>query len=414
MRHKITLAAVSALLFANAASAQQQVVGVTLADSGDTAWLLAATTLALLMVIPGILLFQMAHVSLKNLASVALHGFVIIAAVSLLWIIAGYPLAFNDGSILLGELSPAHLFLGGLAELRADTTVPESSYVLFEILPALIAPLLIMSAYAERVRFGWMVCFSVLWSLLVYIPQAHWLWGNGWLAQAGAHDFGGGLAMFASAGISALVIAKMIKPRIAPSQAVASAYPPALLMISLGLMLVGLYALNGAAALTASDDAATAMLNTHIAACAGALTWALIQRIRAVAPTSTGVAKGAIAGLAAITACAGFIGPLGALILGVLAAIVCRFVEGLIKKIDDSASVFALFGVGGIIGALAFPLLVLTSFGGPGYETDAALGAQMMAQITAVGAIVAWSAIVTLIVGLGITLVLPMRAEETN
>ncbi len=392
----------------------QQVVGITLADSGDTAWLLSAAVLVLLMIFPGLVLLYGGQVRAKNALSVAVHAFVIVAAVSLLWVICGYSLAFSEGTAWLGGLD--NVGLANLAEIRSETTVPDSSFVLFQMMLACLAPALIIGAYAERARFGWLLCFSVLWSLCVYVPVAHSLWGGGWLASIGAHDYAGGLVIMTAAGVSALVVAVLLNARTGIADVATPPLNAAFALVGAGLLWIGWLGLSGGAALGAGDDASTAMINAHVAASAGALTWAAIERIRIGKATGIGAASGAVVGLASISAAAGYIGPLGAIVLGALAALVGYTVSVLVKKrfaIDDALNVFATFGIGGIMGAVLFPLFVPV-LGGPGFDEGATLGGQLSAQATAVGAVALWSAIVTTIIGVGITLILPMRLSEDD
>jgi Amt family ammonium transporter len=409
------LALLSAPVLAQQPQVQQQaqdVVGVTLADSGDTAWVLTASALVLMMTIPGLALFYGGLVRAKNVISVAMHCFAITAAISLLWVIGGYSLAFSEGTGWLGGLDNA--FLANLAEIRAETTVPESAFVLFQMMFAIITPALIIGTYVDRVRFGWMLVFSVLWTLCVYIPVAHWVWGGGWLAAMGAHDFAGGIVVHTTAGVSALAIAIMLGKRNGFPKHPMPPHSPALVMTGAGLLWVGWYGFNGGSALAAGDDAATAIINTHVAACAAALVWALIERIRLGKATGVGIVTGAVAGLATITPAAGYIGPMGAIALGGLAGLICFTVTYLIKErftIDDSLDVFAVHGVGGMLGSLTFPLFV-PILGGPGFEEGATMGGQLGIQAIAVGSAALWSVALTVIIGLGITLVLPMRVSE--
>ncbi len=399
-----------------AQQANQPIVGVTLADSGDTAWLLTASALVLLMTIPGLALFYGGLVRAKNVISVAMHCFAITAAISLLWVVCGYSLAFGEATSLLGGMD--NFFLKNLSEIRADTTVPESGYVLFQMMFAIITPALMVGTYVDRVRFGWMLALSVLWSLCVYIPVAHWVWvDDGWLAALGAHDFAGGIVVHTTAGVSSLVIALMLGARQGYPKTPMPPHSPALVMAGAGLLWVGWFGFNGGSALTAGDEAASAILNTHVAACAAALGWALIERIRLGKSTGVGIVTGAVAGLATITPAAGYIGPMGAIMLGGLASMVCFAAVVLIKeklKLDDSLDVFAVHGVGGILGSLIFPLFVLPALGGPGFEDGVTMLNQFVAQSIAVGSVAVWSAIVTLILGLGISLVIPMRVNEDD
>ena len=402
------LAAVAALV-STPAVAQPIIVS----DSGDTAWILTASALVLLMTLPGLALFYGGLVRVRNVLSVFMHCFAITAVVSLIWAVCGYSLAFGEGDRWLGGFGNA--MLGGLADLRVDTTLPESAFVLFQMTFAIITPALIIGAFVERIRFGWVVAFSALWTLLVYVPIARWVWGGGWLAELGTLDFAGGIVVHATAGVSALVVAKLLGERKGFNKTLLPPHSPALTMTGAGLLWVGWFGFNGGSALGAGDDAATAILNTHLAACAAALVWAAIERIRVGKSTSIGIVTGAVAGLATITPAAGFVGPMGAMLLGLVGGIACFYAVQLIKqgfKIDDSLDVFAVHGVGGILGSLLFPLLILPALGGPGFEDGVTLARQLVAQGIGVGVAVVWSAVVTLIIGLAVSFLIGMRVDE--
>lgn len=406
---RIAMAILAVLLLAAPASAQPIIVS----DSGDTAWILTSSAFVLLMTLPGLALFYGGLVRVRNVLSVFMHCFAITAIVSLLWVICGYSLVFGEGDRWLGGFGNA--MLRGLADLRSETTLPESAFVLFQMTFAIITPALIVGAFVERVKFGWVVAFSTLWSLLVYVPVAHWIWGGGWLAELGTLDFAGGIVVHATAGIAALVVAMLLGVRKGFNKVLLPPHSPALTMAGAGLLWVGWFGFNGGSALAAGDDAATAILNTHIAACAAALIWAAIERVRVGKSTSVGIVTGAVAGLATITPAAGYIGPTGAILLGLAGGFACFYAVQLVKqgfKIDDSLDVFAVHGVGGILGSLLFPLLILPALGGGGFEEAGGLTRQLVAQLIGVGVAVLWSALVTLIIGFGLSYLIPMRVDE--
>ena len=394
---------------ASPAFAQPEIVS----DSGDTAWILAASALVLMMTVPGLALFYGGLVRAKNVLAIFMHGFIITAIASLLWAVVGYSLVFGEGSAYLGGFGNA--MLGGLADLREGTTIPESAFALFQMTFAIITPALVVGAFAERVRFGWVVAFALLWTLLVYIPAARWLWGGGWLAERGTLDFAGGIVVHTTAGIAALVLARMIGPRKGFKKTLLAPHSPALTMAGAGLLWVGWFGFNGGSALAAGDGAATAILNTHLAACAAAITWLIAEWFKIGKATSIGVVTGAVAGLATVTPAAGFIGPAGAMILGSLAGVVCFGAVLLVKsvmKIDDSLDVFAVHGVGGILGSLLFPLFMLDVFGGPGLPEGTSMAAQLASQAIGVGAVAAWTLIMTLGIAFVISFAIPMRVDE--
>ncbi|MET0360252.1 MAG: ammonium transporter, partial [Sphingobium sp.] len=247
-------------------------------DSGDTAWMLAASALVLLMTLPGLALFYGGLVRARNLLSVMMHCFAVAALASLLWGILGYTIAFAPGTPWTG--GALNFGLSNLALLREGMTVPESTFVLFQMMFAIITPALMIGTFVERVRFGWLLGFSALWSLLVYAPVAHWVWGGGWLADMGTLDFAGGIVVHTTAGVSSLVIAMLIGRRNGFPQKLILPHSPALTMVGAGMLWVGWFGFNGGSALGAGDGASSAMLNTHFAACAAALAWIAAERIK--------------------------------------------------------------------------------------------------------------------------------------
>ena len=405
-------AGIAALGLATAAHGQTTDAAVV-ANSGDTGWILTASAFVLLMTLPGLGLFYGGLVRARNILSVIMHCFVITCTASLLWAVAGYSLAFAPGNGWIGGCCNA--MLTNLGALRAGTTIPESAFSLFQMCFAAITPALVVGAFVERVRFGWVVAFSTIWTLVVYIPAAHWIWGGGWLASGyGALDFAGGIVVHTTAGVAALVVAMLLRPRKGFGSALLLPHSPALTMTGAGLLWVGWYGFNGGSALVAGDAAALAILNTHFAACAAALTWIGIERARIGKATSVGLVTGAVAGLATVTPAAGYIGVGGAIALGVLGSSVCFVAVQLIKnrmRIDDSLDVFAVHGVGGVTGSLALPLFMLPALGGHGFAAGMDLSSQLTAQFLAVGAVAAWTLVITLVVARGVAMVYPMRVS---
>jgi ammonium transporter, Amt family len=396
-----------ALTVSSAAIAQPLVI----ADSGDSAWVLTASALVLLMALPGLGLFYGGLVRARNILSVLMHCIVITCIVSLIWAIAGYSLTFGEGTTWLGGLG--NLGLANLDSVRDGTTISEPVFALFQMTFAAITPALVIGAFVERVRFGWVVAFTALWSLLVYVPIARWMWGGGWLAEQGALDFAGGIVVHTTAGVAALVVALLLGKRKTFAKPVLP-HSPALTMVGAGLLWVGWFGFNGGSTLAAGSDAASAIVNTHLAASAAALVWILVEKMKIGKPTSVGLVTGAIAGLATITPAAGYIGPMGAVLLGSIGSIACFAAVLLVKqsfKIDDSLDVFAVHGVGGILGSLIFPVFVLGGLGGPGFDEGVSLGSQFAAQAVAVGTTILWTAAVTAIIALMVSMVIPMRVD---
>jgi len=413
---KLFAVALAAIALALPALAHAQAVeALEASDSGDTAWLLASSALVLLMAIPGLTLFYGGLVRAKGFLAVAVQIGAIAAMSSLLWIAVGYTLAF--GPVTSGWIGGGSAWmLLVLGNVREATTVPESAFALFHMMFAAITPALMVGAWVDRARFGWVVAFTALWSLIVYAPVAHWVWGGGWLAsRLGTLDFAGGIVVHTTAGVSALVAALLLGKRSSFPKVQMLPHSPALTMIGAAMLWVGWFGFNGGSALSATDDAASAILNTHAAACAAALAWLLMDKISIGKPTSVGFATGAVAGLAAVTPAAGYIAPGAAILFGLGAAALCYPMILLVKRrleIDDSLDVFAVHGVGGMFGAILLAVFLEPSLGGTGYGEGMSLLRQLFAQGAGVGIVAAWSALGTVICALAVSMVIPMRVTE--
>lgn len=367
-------------------------------NAADTAWILTATALVLFMTMPGLALFYGGLVRSKNLLSVLIQCFAICCLVSVLWLVAAYSLAFGDSmGGWVGGLGKA--FLAGVGTGALSGNLPETVFFMFQMTFAIITPALVVGAYVERIRFSAVLLFSGAWLLLVYAPVAHWIWGGGWLAELGVQDFAGGLVVHANCGIAALVLAAALGPRRGFPTEAEPPHRPALVMVGAAMLWVGWYGFNGGSALAADGNAGMAIAVTHIAAATAALTWTVVEWITLGKPTLVGIATGAIAGLATITPASGFVGPAGALVLGVLAGIVCYWLVGAIKRrlgIDDSLDVMAVHGGGGIMGTLLTAVLGTTAFGGLGHS-GMTMGGQFLVQLAGVAAVVAWCGVVSFI-----------------
>ena len=379
-------------------------------DSGHVAWTLTASALVLFMTLPGLALFYGGLIQSRNLLSVMMQCFVICCLASLLWVLVGYSLAFDGSAPLLGGFG--RTLLGGMAESYGTTALPENVFALFQMTFAVITPALIIGAFTERVNFAFVVSFSAAWLIVVYCPAAHWLWGNGWLAALGALDFAGGMVVHTTAGVSALVLAILIGPRKGFPTGLTPPHSPGLTMTGAGMLWVGWFGFNGGSALAASSAAGSAILATHIAACAAALTWIATEWVVAGKPTSIGIATGSVAGLATITPMAGFAGPGGAVLVGILAGGVCFVATLYVKrhlKIDDSLDVFAVHGVGGMMGSLLLPVFALPALGGAGTETPflALLGIQALG----VAVTAAWSGLATFGITRLVATMMPLRVD---
>jgi len=409
----VTSAAAIAALLPGMAMAQDGRLDV--ADSGDTAWMLASCALVLVMTLPGLALFYGGQVRSRNFLSVTIQCGAVAAVASILWVVVGYTLAFGDvGNGWLGK-GNAWMMMN-LGNVREGTAVPESAFALFQMAFAAIAPALMAGAWAGRARFGWVVVFAALWSLVVYAPVAHWIWGGGWLAQGvGTLDWAGGIVIHTTSGVSALVVAVMLGWRKGFPQASMPAHGPALTIAGAGLLWAGWLGLNGGSAIAANDDAAAAIIAAHVAAATAAMVWLLMERIMAGKPTAIGFAKGVVAGLATVTPAAGYISPGAAILFGAIGAPACFLAVRLVKRtlrIDDSLDVFALHGAGGMLGALMLGLFMSQGMGGVGYAEGMNPIAQTVAQAIGMGVVAVWSVVATVILALMASLAFPMRVSE--
>lgn len=415
MRGKIGPMA-SLLLLAGASPALAQATATGTIDTGDTAWILTSSAFVLLMTMPGLTLFYGGLVRAKNFLSVLVQIGAITAIASTLWIMVGYTLAF--GNVTTGWLGAgnAWMLIGTGQVLHGDLGISERTFALFQLTFAAITPALMAGAWVDRARFGWVVGFCALWSLVVYAPVAHWVWGQGWLAtKIGTLDFAGGIVVHTTAGVSALIAALLLGRRQGFPKTLMLPHSPSLTMAGAALMWVGWFGFNGGSALAASDDAASAIINTHVAASVAALVWLLIERFTVGKPTSVGFATGAIAGLATVTPAAGYISPGSAMLFGVIAAGGCYPMIQLVKqrlKIDDSLDVFAVHGVGGIMGSLLLAVFISPDFGGTGYAEGIGMAKQLIAQVIGVGVVGLYSAIATAVLAVFVSVVFPMRVSE--
>ena len=383
----------------------------------DTAWIIVATALVLFMTLPGLALFYGGLVRARNVLSVFMQCFSIACLMSVLWLAFGYSIAFGDGGALWGGLGKA--FLNGVDADTVSGTIPEVLFFAFQMTFAIITPALIVGAFVERVNFAAVLIFCALWLVACYAPVAHWVWGGGWLAERGVVDFAGGIVVHTTAGISALVFALMLGRRSHFPKDMRPPHSPGFVMLGAAMLWVGWFGFNAGSALGANSDAARAMLVTHVSAATASLVWMLIEWISFRKPTLVGIATGMVAGLATITPAAGSVGPVGAILIGVLAAIICYAAVGLIRqrlKIDDSLDVFAVHGVGGMLGSLMIPFLASAGPLAPGIGLP--IGEQFGVQLLGVVTVAIFSALVTAVLLFGIKLFIPLRVsaedEETG
>jgi Amt family ammonium transporter len=327
-------------------------------DTGDTAWLLVATALVLMMNIPGLALFYCGMVRKKNVLATAVQAFAVAALVTILWFAVGYSLAFTDGGALNGAIgSLSRAFGAGLGGSVHDLakTVPENVFLMYQATFAIITPAIIAGAFAERMKFSAMMWFMALWLLVVYVPVAHWVWGGGFLGSAGVLDFAGGLVVHLNAGVAGLVCALVLGKRLGYGQEYMAPHNLVLTLIGTSLLWVGWFGFNAGSALSSGELAGYAMLNTHISAATAALVWMAVEWASRGKPSVLGLLTGAIAGLGTITPAAGYIEPWAALLVGVAAGAVCYWASVILKNqlgYDDSLDVFGVHGVGGILGTL--------------------------------------------------------------
>ncbi|WP_170344089.1 ammonium transporter [Ruegeria atlantica] len=376
-------------------------------NGADTAWIIVATALVLFMTLPGLALFYGGLVRARNVLSVFMHCFSIACLMSVLWLVAGYSIAFGPGeSGLWGGLGKA--FLNGVDVDSLAGTLPEILFFAFQMTFAIITPALIVGAYVERVGFGFVLTFSALWMLLCYAPVVHWIWGGGMLAdggilgEIGVRDFAGGIVVHETAGLAALIIAVILGPR---RNRTTPPHNPGYVMIGAAMLWVGWFGFNGGSQLAADGGAAMALTVTHLSAATASLSWALWERIRFGKASMVGLVTGTIAGLASITPASGFVGPVQALIIGAVAGVLCQEAVSVVRNklnIDDTLDVFAVHGVGGIFGTLMIALFGLGTW-------TAQLGGLIIVGV--------FTAVVTFVLVKLVAQITPLRVDaetETN
>lgn len=369
-------------------------------NSADTAWILTSTGLVLFMTVPGLALLYGGLVRTKNVLSVMIQCFAVTSLVSILWFIAGYSLALTEEGgwqPLIGGVS--RLFLLGLNADSLAGNLPESVFCMYHMTFAVFAPALMIGGFVERMKFSATLWFTLAWTMLVYVPVCHWIWGGGWLAQWGVIDFAGGIVVHTTAGVGALTAAWVVGPRRGFPNTLMPPHNLTLTAAGAGILWVGWHGFSAGSALMANGAAGVAMLTTHIAATAGALVWMAVEWVRFGRPTLLGLVTGMIAGLGIISPAAGFVGPLGAMVMGIVAGFVCFFAIHWIKRrlsIDDALDVFPVHGVGGMIGSLLTAPLAAEVLGGAGLPTGLDIGRQLVAQTVAVAVAVVWSAGISL------------------
>ena len=375
-------------------------------NGADTAWIIVATALVLFMTLPGLALFYGGLVRARNVLSVFMQCYAIACLMSVLWLVAGYSIAFGERNAVWGGLGK--MFLGGVTADSLSGTLPEVLFFAFQMTFAIITPALIVGAYVERIGFGFVLLFSGLWMLLCYAPVTHWIWGGGFLADGGifgatgVRDFAGGIVVHETAGLAALIIAVMLGAR---KNRTTPPHNPGFVMIGAAMLWVGWFGFNGGSQLAADGGAAMALTVTHISAATASLSWALWEKIKFGRASLVGIVTGTIAGLASITPASGFVGPVEALIIGAIAGVLCQEAVNLIREklnIDDTLDVFAVHGVGGIFGTI-----MIAAFGAGSWA----------AQLGSLAIVGIFTTVVTVTLVKLVTLVTPLRVDletETN
>ncbi|MGL5017193.1 MAG: ammonium transporter [Luteolibacter sp.] len=382
-------------------------------DSGNTAWILISTALVLFMTMPGLALFYGGLVRGRNVLSVMAQCTGIACMASLLWVACLYSLAFKGSGNWIGNLDAAFLNGVTLDSVAPGTKLPETVFIMFQMAFAMITPGLYVGAVVERMKFGAIMLFSALWLALVYTPVAHWVWGGGWLQQMGVKDLAGGIVVHATAGVSALVLAIVLGKRRGFPDHPHPPHNPGMVFVGAAMLWVGWFGFNAGSQLAAGSGAGMTMLVTHLSACAAALVWCLLERIRNGKVGLIGMVTGLVAGLATITPASGDVGPVGAILIGSISAVICYIAVSLIREkwhIDDSLDVFAVHGVGGIAGTLLLAVFGQKSFGGLGLVKP--LGEQFTLQATGLGVTIVWSVVATLAIALLVKATLGLRVSE--
>jgi len=371
-------------------------------NGANTAWILTATALVLFMTLPGLSLFYGGLVRSKNILSILMQCFAIACIASLIWLVAGYSLSFGEGNAWIGDAS--RILFSGMESDSLSGDIPESLFSLFQMTFAVITPALIVGAFAERMKFSAVLIFSTLWLFGVYFPICHWVWGGGWLGAMGVLDFAGGIVVHITAGVAALVAALVLGPRDGFPKTAMPPHNMTMTVTGAGMLWVGWFGFNGGSALAANGDASMAMLVTHISAAAGSLAWMTMEWVKFGRPSVLGIVTGMVAGLGTITPASGFVGPGGALIIGISAGVVCFYATQAMKrvfKIDDSLDVFPVHGVGGMLGTLlagVFASTQLGVFSGQGFADGIeTMGQQFGVQVVGVVVATVYTGVVTFI-----------------
>ena len=385
-------------------------------SGSNTAWILTSTALVLFMTIPGLAFFYAGLVRSKNVLSVLMQCFALTCAVTLLWVVLLYSLAFSDGGSLNGIIGGlSNVFMIGVTATSLSGDIPETVFAMFQLTFAIITPALIVGGFAERMKFSSMLLFSMLWMVFVYAPICHMVWGGGWLGELGLMDFAGGTVVHINAGVAALVAAVMLRERKGFPSTPMPPHNLSMTVAGASMLWVGWFGFNAGSALAADQSAGMAMLVTHIGAAAGSLSWMAREWSKQGKPSVLGIVTGMVAGLGTITPASGFVGPLGALIIGVLAGLICYEATQYIKKvlkIDDSLDVFPVHGIGGMLGTLLTGIFASASFGGMGLDNS--ISSQIGIQFIGIVFTIIWCGLFTFIILRLVDNVLGLRISEED
>ncbi|MAR78460.1 MAG: ammonia channel protein [Gammaproteobacteria bacterium] len=385
-------------------------------SGSNTAWILTSTALVLFMTIPGLAFFYAGLVRSKNVLSVLMQCFALTCAVTLLWVVLLYSLAFSDGGSLNGIIGGmSNVFMMGVTATSLSGDIPETVFAMFQLTFAIITPALIVGGFAERMKFSSMLLFSMLWMVFVYAPICHMVWGGGWLGELGLMDFAGGTVVHINAGVAALVAAVMLRERKGFPSTPMPPHNLSMTVAGASMLWVGWFGFNAGSALAADQSAGMAMLVTHIGAAAGSLSWMAREWSKQGKPSVLGIVTGMVAGLGTITPASGFVGPLGALIIGVLAGLICYEATQYIKKvlkIDDSLDVFPVHGIGGMLGTLLTGIFASASFGGMGLDNS--ISSQIGIQFIGIIFTIIWCGLFTFIILRIVDNVLGLRISEED
>jgi len=382
-------------------------------NQANTAWILTSTALVLFMTLPGLALFYCGLVQHKNVLSVLMQCFAIACLASLMWMVLLYGLAFGDGGGLNSVIGAGKWFMSGIHVNSLSGDLPETVFFMFQMTFAIITPALVIGGFAERMKFSAVLWFTALWLIVVYAPVCHWVWGGGWLGELGFMDFAGGSVVHINAGVAAIVAALVLGKRKGFPHTAMPPHNMTLVVAGASMLWVGWFGFNAGSALAADANAGMAMVVTHISAAAGSLAWMGCEWIRHGKPSVLGIATGMVAGLGTITPASGYVGPVGGLLIGLSAGVVCYFATQYIKRvlqIDDSLDVFPVHGVGGALGTLLTAVFAADIMGGAGM--DATMGSQFVTQCIGVAATVVWCGIASYVILKLLDKALGLRVSE--